>query len=132
MHDDPAQRLVDTFLAAFNTPSGDRMAELLAEAFTRDVTFWGPLGRTQGFMALENFVTYLRGHGRGPGRMVRTSAVDAPGEWARYAWAYRDASGAVVLDGVDMVHVRDGRIDQLVVFSGPLAARPDPDPPAAA
>ncbi|BCJ67491.1 hypothetical protein [Polymorphospora rubra] len=44
MHDDPVQRLVDTFIAAFNTPSGERMSELLAEAFTRDVTFWGRWG----------------------------------------------------------------------------------------
>lgn len=126
MQSGQVQRLVDTFFTAFNTPSAERMTDLLAEAFTRDVMFWGPLGRTQGLLSLENFVGYLRGHSRGPGRMVRTSGVDAPGEWARYSWAYSDASGVVVLDGVDMVHVRDDRIDRLVVFSGPLPALSPP------
>ncbi|WP_165987545.1 nuclear transport factor 2 family protein [Streptomyces sp. YIM 98790] len=120
MPENPAQEAVDIFHAAFNARTEERMTDLLLQAFTPDVLFWGPLGRTEGLLSVEGFMNSLRGHPRGPGRIVRTTAVDAPGEWARYGWAYRDASGATVLEGTDMVHLRDVRIDQMVVFSGPL------------
>jgi hypothetical protein len=120
MHDDTAQLAVDTFIAAFNAPSPEVTAQLLPMAFHPDVTFWGPLGRTAGLVCFEEFVNNLRGHPRGPGRFTRTTAVDAPGEWARYGWAYHDAEGGLALEGVDVVHLRDGRIDHMVVFGGEL------------
>jgi hypothetical protein len=121
----PAQDAVDTFVAAFNARTPDRMTALLPQAFTPDVVFWGPLGRAEGRAAFEDFMGHLRAHPRGPGRLVRTTVVDAPGEWARYGWTYYDGAGVPELTGTDMVRLRDHRIDRMVVFSGELLLLPD-------
>lgn len=122
MQAEPSEDAVDIFLAAFNASQPAYVTELLARALTRDVVFWGPLGRSVGVEAVENFITELRAHPEGPGAVTRTTVVDAPGEWARYSWSYRNEAGRVLLTGTDMVHLRDGRIDQMVVFAGDLAA----------
>lgn len=122
MQVEPGEDAVDTFLAAFNASHQAYVTELLSRALTQDVVFWGPLGRSVGVEAVENFITELRSHPDGPGTVTRTTAVDVPGEWARYSWSYRNESGEVLLTGTDMVHLRDERIDQMVVFAGDLAA----------
>jgi hypothetical protein len=122
MQVEPGEEAVDTFLAAFNAPNQAYVIELLSRALTQDVVFWGPLGRSVGIEAVETFINELRGHPDGPGTVTRTTAVDAPGEWARYSWSYRGEAGQPLLTGTDMVHLRDGRIDQMVVFAGDLTA----------
>ncbi|GGO47817.1 hypothetical protein GCM10012287_21350 [Streptomyces daqingensis] len=122
MQAEPSEDAVDLFLAAFNASSPAYVTELLASAVTSDIVFWGPLGRSVGVEAVENFITELRAHPEGPGTVTRTTVVDAPGEWARYSWSYHNEAGRLLLTGTDMVHLRDGRIDQMVVFAGDLAA----------
>lgn len=121
MQAQPSEEAVDTFLAAFNASNPAYVTELLVRALTQDVVFWGPLGRSVGVEAVENFITELRAHPDGPGTVTRTTVVDAPGEWARYSWNYRNQAGRLLLTGTDMVHLRDERIDQMVVFAGDLA-----------
>ncbi|SCK33413.1 nuclear transport factor 2 family protein [Streptomyces sp. WMMB 322] len=122
MQVEPGEDAVDTFLAAFNAPNQAYVTELLSRALTQDVVFWGPLGRSTGVEAVENFINELRAHPDGPGKVTRTTVVDAPGEWARYSWSYHNGAGQLLLTGTDMVHLRDERIDQMVVFAGDLAA----------
>lgn len=117
---EPGEDAVDTFLAAFNASNQAYVTELLSRALTQDVVFWGPLGRSVGVEAVENFINELRAHPDGPGRVTRTTVVDAPGEWARYSWSYHNGADQLLLTGTDMVHLRDERIDQMVVFAGDL------------
>ncbi|GGQ03377.1 hypothetical protein [Streptosporangium pseudovulgare] len=72
--------------------------------------------------AVDDFITeVVQSHRAGPCRMVRTSGVDAPDEWARYAWRYESATGEELLSGVDTVRLTpSGKIDAIVVFAGPL------------
>ncbi|HEV7629234.1 MAG TPA: nuclear transport factor 2 family protein, partial [Streptomyces sp.] len=72
MQAEHSQDAVDTFLAAFNASSPAYVTELLARALTLDVVFWGPLGRSAGVEAVENFITELRSHPEGPGTVTRT------------------------------------------------------------
>jgi hypothetical protein len=120
MQQEAAQSAIDTFLSAFNASADVYVNELLARALTFDVVFWGPLGRSQGVEAVERFVLEMRCHPAGPGTMTRTSAVDGPGEWARYRWAYSTPDGGPSLVGTDVVHLRNGRIDQMIVFAGTI------------
>ncbi|MFB4283758.1 nuclear transport factor 2 family protein [Nonomuraea sp. MTCD27] len=115
-------RAVDAFIAAANERDAARRATLLGQALAADVVFWGPLGRGVGRKAVEGFITdVVQGHPAGPCRMMRTSQVDAPEEWARFAWCFTDGAGQVLLTGMDVVHVRaEGDIDEIVVFAGPL------------
>lgn len=120
MQEEEAQAAIDTFLSAFNASADAYVTELLAQALTPDVLFWGPLGRSEGVAAVERFVLDMRRHPAGPGTMARVSAVDAPGEWARYRWGYTAPGDGLSLSGTDVVHLRDGRIDQMIVFAGDL------------
>ncbi|MBB2915123.1 hypothetical protein FHS43_006443 [Streptosporangium becharense] len=113
---------VDAFIAAANTADPEQRATLLSRALAADVVFWGPLGRGVGRKAVEDFITeVVQGHPTGLTRMVRTTRVDAPDEWARFGWRYEDANGRGLLSGTDVVHVTPrGDIDEIVVFAGPL------------
>lgn len=122
MQEEAGQAAIDAFISAFNASSDAYVTELLSQALTPDVVFWGPLGRSGGVEAVERFIIEMRGHPAGPGTMTRSSAVDAPGEWARYRWTYRTTDGAHELTGTDVVHLRDGRIDRMIVFAGELRA----------
>jgi hypothetical protein len=118
-------RAVDAFIAAANTSDPERRATLLSRALAPDVVFWGPLGRGRGRKAVEEFIVeVVQGHrsaSSGPCRMVRTTRVDAPGEWARFGWRCEDGDGRTLLSGMDVVHVTaEGDIDEFVVFAGAL------------
>ncbi|MCM2424059.1 nuclear transport factor 2 family protein [Streptomyces sp. RKAG293] len=121
MQEEPAQTAIDTFVSAFNASADSYVTELLVRALTPDVVFWGPLGRCEGLEAVERFVLEMRRHPAGPGLMVRASAVDAPGEWARYRWVYSTQGSGPTLAGTDVVHLRDTRIDQMIVFAGDIS-----------
>ncbi|TDD80360.1 nuclear transport factor 2 family protein [Actinomadura rubrisoli] len=121
-HDAPHVQAVDAFIAATNANDPAKRAALLSDALTADVVFWGPLGRSVGRKAVEDFITeVVQGHPAAPCRMVRTTRVDAPEEWARFGWRYEAGDGHALLSGTDMVHISAaGGIDQIVVFAGSL------------
>ncbi|MGA4987919.1 nuclear transport factor 2 family protein [Nonomuraea bangladeshensis] len=113
---------IDAFIAAANTGDPDRRARLLSLALAPDVSFHGPLGRGVGRGAVEDFLTeVVQSYPAGRCRMVRTTVVDAPHEWARFGWRFESADGTAVLRGTDMVHfTAAGDIDEIVVFTGSL------------
>ncbi|MET8945776.1 nuclear transport factor 2 family protein [Streptomyces sp. NPDC004542] len=107
-----------------NASDDDYVTALLSQALTSDVVFWGPLGRSEEVEAVERLVLDIRRHPTGAGTMVRCSAVDMPGEWARYRWAFTTPDGGPRLAGTDVVHLRQGRIDQMIVFAGDIKHAP--------
>ncbi|MGW5160883.1 nuclear transport factor 2 family protein [Nonomuraea wenchangensis] len=117
---------IDAFIAAANTDDPERRARLLSLALAPDVSFHGPLGRGVGRGVVEDFITeVVQGYAAGRCRMVRTTAVDSPHEWARFGWRFESADGATVLSGTDVVHLTAaGDIDEIVVFAGVLPALP--------
>ncbi|MFF2847753.1 nuclear transport factor 2 family protein [Streptomyces sp. NPDC058001] len=121
MQEEAAQSAIDTFISAFNASTDSYVTELLSQALTSDVVFWGPLGRSDTVESVERFVLEMRRHPAGPGVMERCSRVDAPGEWARYRWMYRTPDDGPTLVGTDVVHLREDRIDQMIVFAGDVS-----------
>ncbi|MBH5338117.1 nuclear transport factor 2 family protein [Streptomyces pactum] len=124
MQEDTAESAIDTFLSAFNVSDDNYVVPLLSRALTPDVVFWGPLGRSEGIEAVEQFVLDIRRHPAGTGTMVRCSGVDMPGEWARYRWEFTVPDGGPRLTGTDVVHLRRNRIDEVIVFAGDIPALP--------
>ncbi|MDN0198347.1 nuclear transport factor 2 family protein [Streptomyces sp. S.PNR 29] len=124
MLEEAAQSAIDMFLSAFNASDDGYVTALLSQALTSDVVFWGPLGRSEGVEAVERFVLDIRRHPAGAGTMVRCSAVDMPGEWARYQWVFTTPDGGPRLAGTDVVHLRKNRIDQIIVFAGDIEPAP--------
>lgn len=126
MQEETARSAIDTFISAFNASDDSFVTALLSQALTSDVVFWGPLGRSEGIEAVERFVLDIRRHPAGTGTMVRCSAVDMPGEWARYQWVFTTPDGGPRLAGTDVVHLRRSLIDQVIVFAG-RSSRPPPE-----
>ncbi|POX58059.1 hypothetical protein C3492_40040 [Streptomyces sp. Ru62] len=126
MLEEAAQSAIDMFLSAFNARDDGQVISLLSQALTSDVVFWGPLGRSEGVEAVERFVLDIRRHPAGAGTMVRCSAVDMPGEWARYQWVFTTPGGGPRLAGTDVVHLRPrtNLIDQVIVFAGDIEPAP--------
>lgn len=120
MQVETAESAIDTFVSAFNASEDSYVTALLSQALTSDVTLWGPLGRSEGIEAVERFVLDIRRHPAGAGRMVRTSGVDMPDEWARYSWVFTTPDGGPRLAGTDVVHLRRNLIDQVIVFAGDI------------
>lgn len=120
MQVETAQSAIDTFVSAFNASEDSYVTALLSQALTSDVILWGPLGRSEGIEAVERFVLDIRRHPAGAGRMVRTSGVDMPDEWARYSWVFTTPDGGPRLAGTDVVHLRRNLIDQVIVFAGDI------------
>lgn len=123
MTDTLHDRAVDAYIAAANATEPGRRMTLLSRALSADVVFWGPLGRGVGREFVADFIAeVVHRHPAGPARMVRTTAVDAPEEWARFGWRYEDTTGQSILTGMDVVHVTPaGDIDQIIVFAGDMA-----------
>lgn len=122
MEEDPYAQVVDDFVEAANTVDPERRATLLNRAISADAVFWSPLGRGVGREAVNDFITeVVHGHPEGPGRLIRTTSVDAPGEWARFGWRYESPTGETILSGTDVVHLTpSGNIDQIIIFAGAL------------
>ncbi|GEK01347.1 nuclear transport factor 2 family protein [Streptomyces sp. 1-11] len=120
MQEETARSAIDTFISAFNASDDSYVTALLSQALTSDVVFWGPLGRSEGIAAVEQFVLDIRRHPAGTGTMVRCSAVDMPDEWARYRWVFTTPDGGPRLAGTDIVHLRRSLIDQVIVFAGEI------------
>ncbi|MEW2291094.1 nuclear transport factor 2 family protein [Streptomyces sp. NPDC006743] len=120
MQEETARSAIDMFLSSFNASHDRYVPALLSQALTSDVVFWGPLGRSEGIEAVERFVLDIRRHPAGTGTMVRCSAVDMPGEWARYRWAFTTPDGGPRLAGTDVVHLRRNLLDQVIVFAGEI------------
>ncbi|MGK5549688.1 nuclear transport factor 2 family protein [Streptomyces sp. URMC 127] len=124
MQEETAQGAIDTFISAFNASDDRYVTSLLAQALTPDVILWGPLGRSEGIVAVERFVLDIRRHPAGTGTMTRCSGVDMPDEWARYDWAFTTPDGGPRLTGTDVVHLRRNLIDQIIVFAGDVKPLP--------
>src|SRR5690606_18113172 len=120
MQEETARSAIDTFISAFNASDAGCVTALLSQALTTDVVFWGPLGRSEGIAAVEQFVPDIRRHPAGTGTMARCPAVDMPDEWARYQWVFTTPEGGPRRAGTDAVHLRRSLIRQIIGSAGEI------------
>jgi hypothetical protein len=113
---------IDTHLAAYCEPDADRRKELVAATWAEDGSLFDPPFDGTGHDAIAGMggvvLTHYPNH-----TFVRTSAVDAHHNFARYSWALVAPDGTHAVSGIDVVETgADGRLVKVVGFFGPLAA----------
>jgi hypothetical protein len=101
----------------------DDRRRLLEASLTGDSELIEPRGTFAGRDAIRERIEGFAA--RFPGARVDvTTAVDEHNCVARYGWRIRDAGGAVLHDGIDVVDGdSDGRLRRIVMFFGPLTER---------
>jgi hypothetical protein len=114
--------IVDTHLAAYCEPDVERRRTLLDLAWAPDGMLTDPPFAATGLDAIGALTDAVLGH-YPDHRFVRTSAVDAHHDHARYAWELRAPDGSAAVSGLDVVTFSDGKITSVTGFFGDLTPR---------
>ncbi|ADD40483.1 nuclear transport factor 2 family protein [Stackebrandtia nassauensis] len=104
------------YLDAFNATDTDRRAELLAEVFTKDVSYVDPMAAVTGHEGLDAFITGA--HGQFPGwTFSLVGAVDGHNNQARFSWGLGPEGEEPPVLGFDVVVLdADGRVKSVHGF----------------
>jgi hypothetical protein len=114
--------LIDRYCAAWNDPDATRRAAILDEVWADGASYTDPSVHAAGSRALLAHIAGVQGRRPG-GKVVRTSAVDLHHGIARFAWCASDATGATLVEGIDLAFVsaNGAKIERIIGFFGPLA-----------
>lgn len=116
--DSNTARLVDAYLRAYCEADAGERRGMVARLWNAGGRLVDPPFASAGHDGITEqgglLVAQFPGH-----RFVRTTAIDAHHEFARYGWKLVDAGGTAVLEGVDFMELDvDGRISRVVGFFG--------------
>ena len=101
---------------AWTEPDPARRLALLERAWAPDAVYCDPLALVQGRQALSEHIGQTQDGLQG-GRIEVTAEAVRHHDSAHFPWALRDAAGATVMTGFDVVQLDDeGRITRLTGF----------------
>lgn len=114
--------LIDGYLAGWNATDAAERAELVARCWAPDARMADPLVDVTGHAALAD--VFARFHETYPGcSFRRRGGHDAHHELVRWGWEMIDAGGTVIMTGLDVAVVADGRLSMVAgFFDAPAAA----------
>lgn len=122
MSDADLAKLIDRYCAAWCEDDADKRSDILQQVFAERATYTDPMAHVEG---RANLVVHIEGiRQQFPGATIaRTSAIDAHNHCARFGWQLTQPNGPSLTDNVDFAEVRDGKIQSIVGFFGPLKAK---------
>ena len=110
--------LVDGWLAAYSDPDAARRLRAIRESWNAEGRLVDPPLEARGHQGISDQAATLLAQFPGH-RFERSSAIDAHHQFLRYGWKLVDASGAAVLEGLDVMELDvDGRIARVIGFFG--------------
>jgi hypothetical protein len=124
---DHLDALIDAYCEAWSAPVPAERERILRSVLAPDARYCDPRCTLIGIDALLGHIAQV--HASRPGAtIVRTSAVDAHHEVARFAWQVRLPDGRALAESLDVVMLtKDGTaIESIVGFFGPLTPAVDP------
>ena len=108
----------DEMLDAWNEADHSKIRAHLDAALTKDVYFVDPTTEITGIDAVEQLIHDVQG--RFPGAVFsRTSQVDSHHHLHRYHWEIH-VNNSLLVEGFDVLEVRDGKVARLLKFFGDL------------
>jgi hypothetical protein len=111
------QPMIDAYFDAWNTTDADERRSFVERTYVPDAHLVDPLvdvtGHDQLVELFTNFHVTYAGHS-----FRQAGGVDAHHDLVRWGWEMLDASGNVVLDGLDVALVAEGRISYVAGFFG--------------
>lgn len=116
------EKLIDRYCEAWNERNPGRRESILREVLAEGAVYIDPRGKASSALELSALIETIAS--RRPGaRVVRTSAIDAHHNLARFAWHVIQSDGTALPESVDFVELSPkGRIARVVGFFGPLRA----------
>lgn len=114
-----AEQVLEHYLAAWNETDAARRAALLAQCWAKDGVYSDPTVEVKGAAALSAMIGKVQQQYPGA-RLERTSRLDAHHDVLRFGWRMVLADGKALPEGVDFVHIVDGRIARIAGFFGAL------------
>ncbi|MGE0659377.1 MAG: nuclear transport factor 2 family protein [Reyranellaceae bacterium] len=119
MSDSTIERLVEDYCAAWNAPDPAASHALLARCWAEGGAYTDPTVHVVG--AGELVAHIFRVQARRPGsRIVMTSGIDAHHDTLRFNWKRINPDRSIVVEGLDVATLDDGRIARMIGFFGPL------------
>jgi hypothetical protein len=111
-------KVIAAYGEAWREPDEAKRRALLERAWADDGTYCDPVADVKGRDAVLAMIAAFRE--QQPGASIDlTSGLDQHHDRVRFSWAMKDASGKVVIEGIDAVRLGpDGRIADLVGFWG--------------
>lgn len=107
--------LIDRYFAMWNETDAGRRRALIAGVWTGDGRYRDPIQQGDGIDGINAMVGALQQ--QMPGCQVRrTGEIDAHHDCARFSWEVVAEGGTVVVDGIDVALVSDGRLRMLAGF----------------
>lgn len=116
------EAVVDAYVGSWNEGDEDARRVLLERAWADDGVYTDPTAEVKGRDALvEHTGNFVKNPEMKGFSMERVSGIDAHHNVLRFNWALKDASGKVVMAGVDFgVLGDDGRLESITGFFGPM------------
>jgi hypothetical protein len=119
MSDAALAQMIDRYCAVWGEESVARRTELLQEVWAERATYTDPTAHVEGRQNLVAHITAVRQQFPGA-RIVRTTAIDRHNHCARFGWKLELADGTSLPEGVDIAELRDGKLQSIIGFFGPL------------
>lgn len=116
-----ADTVVDTYLAAYNETDAPTRRRLLEDAFAADGHLIDPPLLGAGIAGISDMMAAV--HQQFPShRFRRTTGIDEHHGHLRYGWEMAGPDGGVVLTGMDVGELANGRLVRITGFFDPLPA----------
>lgn len=116
--------LISLYTRAWCEPDRELRQQLLDRAWCEDGTYTDPTAHVVGRKELVDHIGEFFDQFPGA-RIELTSGIDTHHQQLRFAWRMVLADGKVFVEGVDFGELsRDGKLQRIVGFFGPLASKP--------
>jgi len=116
-----AQTIATNYITTWNETDAKARADLIARHWTDSPRYVDPLMSAQGVKELSGMIGAV--HDRFPGFVFRLiNTPDGHGDYARFGWGLGPEGVDALVEGSDVVEVKDGRIDRVIGFLDKLPA----------
>ena len=110
-----AIEIAANYIATWNETDVDRRAELIGRHWSATPHYVDPLMTASGIEELSRLIEGV--HGRFPGfRFSLKGTPDGHGNHVRFAWNLGPDGADSVIEGSDVIEMRDGLIDRVIGF----------------
>ena len=116
-----AHEIASNYIATWNQKDAVARAELIARHWTSAPRYADPLMSAQSAEELSGMIGAV--HDRFPGFVFQLiNTPDGHGAYARFGWGLGPEGQEAIIEGSDVVEIRDGRIDRVVGFLDKMPA----------
>jgi hypothetical protein len=122
MSDAALATMIDQYCASWGEDDPARRTEMLQEVWAERATYTDPMVHVEGRQSLVAHIGAMRQQFPGA-KIVRTSAIDRHNHCARFGWRLEQPNGTPLPEGLDIAEFRDGKLQSIVGFFGPLKSK---------